>query len=359
MVGWIWFGSLIVFAGGLDRPLARPGRGPRADARAAVRARRPGPRARVARPRARPWTSSARSSSSCCSAPSCCSSPLRCAAASPSVSASATRAAGPTWRPRGTRSTREIRDLEMDHRTGKLSDEDWRALDRDLRAEAVDILHELDQLGDRSRYHRGAMTFVLSALCVFLSIVVIFLVLMHSGKDAGLSGAFGVGTGAGLARRRLARRAQPEPLDRGAVDRSGSSTSCCWSPSPGSSGPPPHQAARYSSSSSRGPAGGGVSASSARSDAAWAHAGRTSSGTPMSRSRAAPGALGEPPREHVHRLADQRPRSRLIRSGSRVRSAALVTGSIAAFAGPWPAPASRTSVWLMTWCRPYQLASIA
>ena len=43
---------------------------------------------------------------------------------------------------------REIRDLEMDHRTGKLSDEDWRALDRDLRAEAVDILHRLDQLGD-------------------------------------------------------------------------------------------------------------------------------------------------------------------------------------------------------------------
>ncbi len=36
----------------------------------------------------------------------------------------------------------------MDHRTGKLSDEDWRRLDRELRAEAVDILHELDQLGD-------------------------------------------------------------------------------------------------------------------------------------------------------------------------------------------------------------------
>lgn len=43
---------------------------------------------------------------------------------------------------------REIRDLEMDHRTGKLSDEDWRVLDRELRAEAVDILHELDGLGD-------------------------------------------------------------------------------------------------------------------------------------------------------------------------------------------------------------------
>jgi len=42
----------------------------------------------------------------------------------------------------------EIRDLEMDHRTGKLSDEDWRRLDRELRAEAVDILHQLDQLGD-------------------------------------------------------------------------------------------------------------------------------------------------------------------------------------------------------------------
>ena len=38
---------------------------------------------------------------------------------------------------------------------------------------------------------------LLSVLQVVLSIVVIFLVLMHSGKDAGLSGAFGVGTGAG------------------------------------------------------------------------------------------------------------------------------------------------------------------
>jgi preprotein translocase subunit SecG len=37
----------------------------------------------------------------------------------------------------------------------------------------------------------------LSALQVFISVVLIFLVLMHSGKDAGLSGAFGVGTGAG------------------------------------------------------------------------------------------------------------------------------------------------------------------
>ena len=38
---------------------------------------------------------------------------------------------------------------------------------------------------------------VLAVIQVFLSVVVIFLVLMHSGKDAGLSGAFGVGTGQG------------------------------------------------------------------------------------------------------------------------------------------------------------------
>ena len=41
------------------------------------------------------------------------------------------------------------------------------------------------------------MTTVLGVLQVFLCVVLIFLVLMHSGKDAGLSGAFGVGTGAG------------------------------------------------------------------------------------------------------------------------------------------------------------------
>jgi len=41
------------------------------------------------------------------------------------------------------------------------------------------------------------METILSVLQVFLSIVLIFLVLMHSGKDAGLSGAFGVGSGQG------------------------------------------------------------------------------------------------------------------------------------------------------------------
>ena len=41
------------------------------------------------------------------------------------------------------------------------------------------------------------MSTVLGVLQVFLAVVLVFLVLMHSGKDAGLSGAFGVGTGAG------------------------------------------------------------------------------------------------------------------------------------------------------------------
>ena len=41
------------------------------------------------------------------------------------------------------------------------------------------------------------MTTILDVVQVIISAVLIFLVLMHSGKDAGLSGAFGVGTGAG------------------------------------------------------------------------------------------------------------------------------------------------------------------
>jgi preprotein translocase subunit SecG len=41
------------------------------------------------------------------------------------------------------------------------------------------------------------MEALLSGLQVILAVIVIVLILMHSGKDAGLSGAFGVGTGAG------------------------------------------------------------------------------------------------------------------------------------------------------------------
>jgi hypothetical protein len=34
----------------------------------------------------------------------------------------------------------------MDFRTGKLSEPDWRALDRQLRREAVELLHRLDEV---------------------------------------------------------------------------------------------------------------------------------------------------------------------------------------------------------------------
>jgi preprotein translocase subunit SecG len=37
----------------------------------------------------------------------------------------------------------------------------------------------------------------LSVLQVFVSVILIFLVLLHSGKDAGMSGAFGVGAAGG------------------------------------------------------------------------------------------------------------------------------------------------------------------
>ncbi len=38
---------------------------------------------------------------------------------------------------------------------------------------------------------------VLSGFQIILAVILIVLILMHSGKDSGLSGAFGVGTGAG------------------------------------------------------------------------------------------------------------------------------------------------------------------
>jgi hypothetical protein len=45
---------------------------------------------------------------------------------------------------------REIRDLELDHQTGKLQDADFKVQDRALRAEALVILRELDRFGDEA-----------------------------------------------------------------------------------------------------------------------------------------------------------------------------------------------------------------
>jgi hypothetical protein len=44
---------------------------------------------------------------------------------------------------------REIRDAELDHRTGKLSEGDYLAIDQTLRAEAIEILRALDRLHER------------------------------------------------------------------------------------------------------------------------------------------------------------------------------------------------------------------
>jgi membrane protein implicated in regulation of membrane protease activity len=44
---------------------------------------------------------------------------------------------------------REIRDAELDREMGKLSQEDWRAVDRELRGEAIEILRALDRLEGR------------------------------------------------------------------------------------------------------------------------------------------------------------------------------------------------------------------
>ncbi len=40
---------------------------------------------------------------------------------------------------------REIRDAELDYRTGKLSEADYEAIDRTLRGEAIEIMRAIDQ----------------------------------------------------------------------------------------------------------------------------------------------------------------------------------------------------------------------
>ena len=43
---------------------------------------------------------------------------------------------------------RELRDLELDYRTGKLSSEDYEATGATLRAEAIAILDRIEQLDE-------------------------------------------------------------------------------------------------------------------------------------------------------------------------------------------------------------------
>jgi hypothetical protein len=46
---------------------------------------------------------------------------------------------------------REIRDAELDHAGGKLSDADFKRQDAELRREAIEILKRLDELRERER----------------------------------------------------------------------------------------------------------------------------------------------------------------------------------------------------------------
>jgi hypothetical protein len=46
---------------------------------------------------------------------------------------------------------REIRDAELDHETGKLSDADFAAVDSTLRAQAIEILNQIDRLDENQR----------------------------------------------------------------------------------------------------------------------------------------------------------------------------------------------------------------
>jgi hypothetical protein len=44
---------------------------------------------------------------------------------------------------------REIRDAELDYRMGKLSEEDFKRTDGELRVQAIAILKDIDRLDDR------------------------------------------------------------------------------------------------------------------------------------------------------------------------------------------------------------------
>jgi hypothetical protein len=41
---------------------------------------------------------------------------------------------------------REIKDAELDHQMGKLSDDDYRTIDEELRGQAIEILRRIDRL---------------------------------------------------------------------------------------------------------------------------------------------------------------------------------------------------------------------
>ena len=52
---------------------------------------------------------------------------------------------------------RQIRDAEADRASGKLTDEDFRRLDRELRGEAIEILKGIDRLRPPVRDDSGSL----------------------------------------------------------------------------------------------------------------------------------------------------------------------------------------------------------
>jgi hypothetical protein len=46
---------------------------------------------------------------------------------------------------------REIKDAELDHQMGKLSDEDYQTIDQELRGQAIEILQQIDRLTPDAR----------------------------------------------------------------------------------------------------------------------------------------------------------------------------------------------------------------
>jgi hypothetical protein len=77
------------------------------------------------------------------------SAPLRRGAAAPSPATEDPRVA--ELEARKEAKYREIRDAELDRAAGKLSEEDWRRQDAELRGEAIEILKELDRAGEAGR----------------------------------------------------------------------------------------------------------------------------------------------------------------------------------------------------------------
>ena len=213
MVTWIWIG-------GADRPHRRPHRRLAGEARDDARAR-----ARATPPR----------SGATCASPSPRPSP-RSRGDRPHPARDRGRGAdrhGPAARarPQGRRhaggrarrargaprrpSTARSATPSSTTRPASSSDGDWRiagphAARRGRRA--AQTAGSVARAGRVATLSRRMVNTILSVLQVPIAAGVIFLVLLHSGKDAGMSGAFGVGVGGRLVRR-LADGAQPGPLD--------------------------------------------------------------------------------------------------------------------------------------------------